>query len=235
MKLQQHSEEKKQAVRGWDILSTGLGLMGMALIASSLCQPKEILNAIRLPTALVLMIGSVGSEKLRESDLLSLDEAVNFQKSIKTEKIKKDTMLRETIDDLRAEEELFQSVPVDRWSDIAQRTGIMPPNLEARSANSNPAIAQSVEAPEPPVQGTSTATIEPDPCIGGYDPEGDIGFNETTVNDCLIFAANVEAWFNEKGDDMPDSLIAEWRETPGIAIKVLDGIASIVRGDGNGN
>lgn len=230
MKLQQHSEEKKQAVRGWDILSTGLGLMGMALMASSLSQPKEILNAIRLPTALVLMVGSVGAEKLRESDLLSLDEAVNFQKAIKTEKIKKDTMLRETIDDLQFEEELFQSVPVDRWSDIAQRTGIMPPNLEARSANSNPAIVQA-ELPEPPVQGAATATIDPDPCIGGYDPEIGIEPNETTVHDCLIFAANVEAWFNEKGDDVPDSLISEWREKPGIAIKVVDGIASIVKGE----
>lgn len=232
MKLQQHSEEKKQAVRGWDILSTGLGLMGMALMASSLCQPKEVLNSIRLPTALVLMVGSLGAERLRESDLLSLDEAVSFQKAIKTEKIKKDTMLRETIDDLRSEEELFQSVPVDRWSDISQRTGIMPPNLEAR--NSNPAIAPS-ELSEPPVQGTATATIEPDPCTGGYDPEGDIEPNEATVNDCLIFAANVDAWFNEKGDDVPDSLISEWRENPGIAIKVVDGIASIVRGKSNGN
>ena len=228
MKLQQHAAEKKHAVRGWDILSTGLGLMGGALMLASMCNPGAKINAVRLPMALVLMVGSVGAEKLRESDLLSLDEAVSFQKTIKTEKIKKDTMLRETIADLRDEEELFGSVPVDRWSDIAQRTGIMPPNLEAR--NSNPAIAPS-ELSEPPVQGIATATIEPDPCTGGYDPEGDIEPTETTMNDCLVFAANVEAWFNEKGDDVPDTLIAEWTENPGIAIKVEDGIASIVRSE----
>ena len=227
MKLQQHAAEKKQAVRRWDILSTGLGLMGMLLMLASMCNPGANINAVRLPTALVLMIASVGSEKLRESDLLSLDEAVNFQKSIKTEKIKKDTMLRETIDDLQFEEELFHSVPVDRWSDLTQRTGIMPPNLEARSAMQNQASPQGL--PEPPAQGMATATIEPDPCEGGYDPESLDDRPVETVQDCLIFAANVEAWFAEKGDDAPDSLVDEWRSAPGIAIKVEDGQASIVR------
>ena len=227
MKLDQHQSEKHQAVKGWDIVSTGLGLMGMALMLTSICQPKSPINALRLPAALVMMVGSVGAERLRETDLLSLDEALNFQNAIKTEKIKKDTMLRETIADLQDEEHLFNSVPVDRWSDIAQRTGIMPPNLEARSALQNQAVPQAL--PEPPVQGTATATIESDPCEGGYDPEGLDDSTIETVQDCLIFAANVEAWFAEKGDAAPDSLIAEWRSAPGIAIKVEDGQASIVR------
>ena len=228
MKLQQHTEEKRQAVRGWDIVSAGFGLTGFALFMASIANPGAKINAIRLPAALGVMIASVGAERSQSSDLLSLNEAVNFQKAIKTEKIKKDTLLRETIDDLQAEEALFQSVPVDRWSDLAQRTGIVPPNLEARSANANPATAPA-EMPEPPVQGTApTATMEPDPCADGYDPE--TSPESEVFQDCLIFAANVEAWFAERGDEVPDSLIAEWRENPGIAIKVTDGIASIVRG-----
>lgn len=229
MKLQQHAEEKRQSVRGWDIVSAGFGLTGFALIMASIANPGAKINAIRLPAAFGMMLASIGAEQLRESDLLSLNEAINFQKTIKTEKIKKDTLLRETIDDLQAEEALFQSVPVDRWSDLAQRTGIAPPNLEARSANANPATAQA-EMPEPPVQGTApTAIMEPDPCADGYDPEN-VTDESDVCQDCLIFAANVEAWFVERGDEVPDSLIAEWRENPGIAIKVTDGIASIVRG-----
>jgi|GEM_PF-1423752 len=227
MKLNTHQSEKQESVRGWDILSFVLGAMGGSLIVYSISQPGNPANALRLPTALVMLSGSVIAERLRETDLLSLDEALNFQKSIKTEKIKKDTMLRETIADLQDEEHLFDSVPVDRWSDIAQRTGIMPPNLEARSAMQNQAAPQAL--PEPPVQGMAVATIEPDPCEGGYDPEGLNDNPIETVQDCLIFAANVEAWFAEKEDDAPDSLIAEWRSSPGIAIKVENGQASIVR------
>lgn len=230
MKLQQHTEEKRQAVRGWDIVSAGFGLTGFALIMASIANPGAKINAIRLPAAFGMMAASVGAERLRESDLLSLNESINFQKTIKTEKIKKDTLLRETIDDLQTEEALFQSVPVDRWSDLAQRTGIAPPNLEARSANANPVTAQA-EMPEPPVQGTApTAIMEPDPCADGYDPEAAAATESNVCQDCLIFAANVEAWFAERGDEVPDSLIAEWRQKPGIAIKVTDGIASIVRG-----
>ena len=231
MKLELHKGEKHQSVRGWDILSFGLGTMSGLLIVVSVAQPKTPLNALRIPTALVMSIGSVIAERLRENDLLSLDEALGFQKAIKTEKIRKDVMMRETIADLQDEEHLFKSVPVDRWSDIAERTGIMPPNLEARSAMQNQAATQQV-LPEPPVQGTATATIDPetDPCEGGYDPEGlDDDRTVETVQDCLIFAANVEAWFAEKGDAAPDSLVNEWRSAPGIAIKVENGQASIVR------
>lgn len=228
MKLQQHAEEKRQAVRGWDIVSAGLGLTGFALIMASIANPGAKINAIRLPAAFGMMLASVGAEQLRSTDLLSLNETINFQKAIKTEKIKKDTLLRETIDDLQTEEELFQSVPVDRWTDLAQRTGIAPPNLEARSVNANPAMT-AAEMPEPPVQGAATATMEPDPCADGYDPE-DASPESEVFQDCLVFAANVEAWFAERGDEVPGSLIAEWRKNPGIAIKVTDGIASIVRG-----
>lgn len=229
MKLELHKGEKHQAVRGWDILSFGLGTMSGLLIVFSVAQPKTPLNALRIPAALVMSIGSVVAERLRETDLLSLDEALGFQKAIKTEKIRKDVMMRETIADLQDEEHLFKSVPVDRWSDIAERTGIMPPNLEARSAMQNQAATQLL--PEPPVQGTATATIDPetDPCEGGYDPEGLDDSPVDAVQDCLIFAANVEAWFAEKGDAAPDSLVNEWRSAPGIAIKVENGQASIVR------
>jgi hypothetical protein len=230
MKLELHKGEKHQAVRGWDILSFGLGTMSGLLIVVSVAQPKAPLNALRIPAALVMSIGSVVAERLRETDLLSLDEALGFQKAIKTQKIRKDVMMRETIADLQDEEHLFNSVPVDRWSDIAERTGIMPPNLEARSALQNQAAPQQV-LPEPPVQGMATATIDPetDPCEGGYDPEGLDDSPVDVVQDCLIFAVNVEAWFAEKGDAAPDSLVNEWRSAPGIAIKVEDGNASIVR------
>ena len=227
MKLDWHKDEKRQSVRGWDILSSVLGVMGGSLIIFSISQPKAPLNALRIPTALIMLSGSVIAERLRETDLLSLDEAVKFQKAIKTEKIKRDVMMSQSLEDLRDEEDWFNSAPVDRWSDLAQRTGIMPPNLEARSALQNQTSPQAL--PEPPVQGTATATIEPDPCEGGYDPEGLDDSPIETAQDCLIFAANVEAWFAEKGDDAPDSLIAEWRSAPGIAIKVEDGQASIVR------
>lgn len=225
-KLQEHTAEKKEAVRGWDIISAGFGLIGFGLMAVSIGQPGEKINAIRLPAALMMMVASVGAEMAREADLLSLDESLGFEKAIKTEKIKKDVMMRETIDDLQIEEELFHSVPVDRWSDLTQRTGIAPPNIEARAAMQNTVIQEPM--PEPAVQGTATATLEPDPCIGGYDPEAEVA---EPAQDCLVFAANVEAWFIEKGGDVPDSLIAEWRESPGIAIKVTDGQASIVRGE----
>jgi hypothetical protein len=46
-----------------------------------------------------------------------------------------------------------------------------------------------------------------------------------------VFAVNVESWFLEKGELVPESLIDEWRENPGIAIKVEDGQASIVRSE----
>ena len=227
MKLDWHKDEKHQAVRGWDILSSVLGVMGGSLLIFSIGQPKAPLNALRIPTALIMLSGSVIAERLRETDLLSLDEAVKFQKDIKTEKIKKDTMMRETIADLQYEEHLFNSVPVDRWSDLSQRTGIMPPNLEARNAVQNQSPPQAL--PEPPVQGSTTATIEPDPCEGGYDPEALDDSPVESAQDCLVFAAHVEAWFAEKGDDAPDSLVDEWRSAPGIAIKVEDGQASIVR------
>ena len=227
MKLDDHRLEKQESVRGWDLLSAGLGAMGGVLILFSIGQPGNRANAFRLPVALGMMLGSVAAERLRENDLLSLDEALNFQKSIKTEKIKKEVMMKESIADLRDEEDWFNSAPVDSWSAITERTGIMPPNLESRSAMQNQAVPQSL--PEPPVQGTVTATIEPDPCAGGYDPEGLDDSPIETVQDCLIFATNVEAWFAEKGDAAPDSLIAEWRSAPGIAIKVENGQASIVR------
>ena len=229
MKLDTHKSEKQESVRGWDILSFGLGSMGWALVFFSIGQPGNPANALRLPAALGMAIGSVVAEQLRESDLLSLDAAVKFQQSIKTEKIKKNTLMRETIGDLRDEEDWFNSAPVDRWSDIAERTGIMPPNLEARLALQNQAMTQTL--PEPPVQGTATATIDPetDPCEGGYDPEGLDDSAVDDVQDCLVFAANVEAWFAEKGDAAPDSLVNEWRSAPGIAIKVENGQASIVR------
>ena len=227
MKLDKHKDEKRESVRGWDILSFGLGSMGWALVLFSIAQPGNPANAARLPAALGMAIGSVVAERLRETDLLSLDEALLFQNSIKTEKIKRDVMMSESLADLRDEEDWFNSAPVDRWSDLAQRTGIMPPNLEARSALQNQAAPQGL--PEPPVQGAATATIETDPCEGGYDPEG---LDDRTVEVepvILIFADKVEAWFAEKGGDAPDSLVNEWRSDPGIAIKVEDGQASIVR------
>ena len=227
MKLAEHKDEKRESVRGWDILSFGLGSMGWALVLFSIAQPGNPANAARIPAALGMAIGSVFAERLRETDLLSLDEALLFQNSVKTAKIKQDTMMRETIADLRDEEDFFNSVPIDRWSDLAQRTGIMPPNLEARSAMQNQAAPQG--SPEPPVQGTAVATIETDPCEGGYNPEDLDDRTVETVHDCLIFASNVEAWFAEKGDEAPDSLVNEWRSDPGIAIKVEDGQASIVR------
>jgi hypothetical protein len=164
-----------------------------------------------------------------------LNKAVEFDKGIQSEKIRKDTLLEATIEDLEAEELAYRRVPQDRWTDLAERTGIAPPNLEARSAmqstlQSNPiATSTSTQTIEPPVQ-TSIPDPEIDPCHGGYDPECDSQDSQDS-HDCIVFAANVEPWFLEKGDLVPDSLITEWRENPGIAIKVEGGQASIVRSE----
>lgn len=228
MKLELHTAEKHEAVRGWDILSSGLGFTSALLFGACLLNPKEPINAIRIPLIPIFAMASVAAEKLRESDLMSLDQATSFQSSIKTEKIKKHTLLTQTIDDLKIEEELFQSVPMDRWHDLAERTGIKPPNLEARAAlQNNTALGQDI-IPEPEVQGATVATIEPDPCSEGYDPEEETQPVEAN-QDSLIFANQVESWFLEKGDHVPSSLIQEWRENPGIAIKIENGQANIVR------
>jgi hypothetical protein len=228
MKLNGHLAAKKEAVRGWDILSAGFGVTGLFLIGSCLVQPKAKINAIRLPVAVIVLACSCAAERLRESDLLSLNKAVEFDKGIQSEKIRKDTLIEATIEDLEVEELAYRRVPQDRWADLAERTGIAPPNLDARSAiQSNPiAASTSTQTIEPPVQ-TAIPDPEIDPCHGGYDPEGD----SQDSQDCIVFAADVESWFSEKGDLVPDSLITEWRENPGIAIKVEGGQASIVRSE----
>ncbi|MGL5061084.1 MAG: hypothetical protein ACRC62_14010 [Microcoleus sp.] len=234
MKLQQHVATKKEAVRGWDILSAGMGITGFFLIASCLVQPKAKINAIRLPAAVIMLAGSCAAERLRESDLLSLDKAIEFERGIVTEKIRKDTLLRETIDDLRSEEELFVTVPRDRWGDLAERTGIMPPNIEARQAmqpQNGGGQAPATQVMEPPVQSELANAADPTP--QGYDPEeaesDRQGDRQSEIQDCIVFADQVAAWFKEKGDLVPESLIAEWQNSPGIAIKVEDGRAIIVR------
>jgi hypothetical protein len=155
MKLQQHLATKKEAVRGWDILSAGLGITGLFLIGSCLIQPREKINAIRLPVAVIVMAGSCAAERLRESHLLSLDKAVEFSQSIQSEKIRKDTLLEATIDDLQLEEIAYQRISQDRWADLAERTGIAPPNLEARQLQAAQP-ATSAQTIEPPVQTSQT-------------------------------------------------------------------------------
>jgi hypothetical protein len=254
VKLQEHLAKKKENVRGWDILSAGLGITGFFLISTCLCQPKAKINAVRLPAALVMMMGSCVAERLRESDLLSLDKAVEFNQSILSEKIRRHTLLSETIDDLQTEDSFYDGVPQDRWMDLAERTGIAPPNLEARQALMSQSVAQTaIQTEEPAVQTAQTVGVrgnaigvmehEIDPAIG-YDPEYDPENASSTnadvwaddgviegeeVQDCLIFAVNVPAWFKEKAGLVPSTLIAEWLENPGIAIKVEGGQASIVR------
>ena len=218
--LDNHAKQKQDAVNGWDIVSSFLGITGLCLLGSACIQPGHSLNQFRLPGALLLFGASAAAERLRETDLASLDRAVQFRDSIKTERIKRAVLHEQALKDLEEEEQLFQLVPRDRWGAVAEKLGLTPPNYEIRNQQQAPQI------PEPLVQGLpqSAAVMEADPCVDGYDPEKD-----KAINDCIIFAEQVAQWFEDRLAILPESLIKEWKADPGYAIQVKDGVAKILR------
>lgn len=238
-KLQQHTLAKKTAVNGWDLISTFFGIAGGALIAASCVQPKTPINQLRIPAALVMMVASVASEKLRENDLMSLDKAIEYHGTVQSERIRRDVFHSQVLEDLKEEDEIFAKVPRDQWPALAARLGVNPPNYEARE----PQQPQRV-IPEPQVQSASpfsapsvvVANRAVDPCADGYDPEAPQDRAATTnevLGDCLVLADQVMEWFAKWGDALPDMLFENWRSNPGLGIQVKDGMATILRGDGD--
>lgn len=221
-KLQQHTLAKKAAVNGWDLISGFFGVTGGCLIMASCIQPKAPINQFRLPAAFLMMAASVGAERLRENDLVSLDKAIEYHSSIKSERIRRNVIHSQILEDLREEDQLFAQVPQGQWPIVAQRLGINPPNYEMRQP-------QAQRIAEPEVQGVApVAVVDRDPCADGYDPEASRD-DTATIEDTLIFANQVEQWFSDRAGLIPDSLIAEWRDNPGMGIQIKDGVAEIVR------
>jgi len=220
MKLLEHKAKKEKRVNGWDIISAGLGISGWLMIAISAIQPKNPVNMLRLSTAFVILFPvSVGAERLREDDLLSLDRATDYEKALISDRLRFDTVIGEELHRIRTAEEVFAQVPVDRQLEIAQKIGVAPPNYAARQVDP---IVQSLHQPIP----TQTATEEVDP-TGDFDPEDQADQREDSGSR-FIMAANVEAWFEEMGDRAPKSLIDEWAKSPGAGIEITDGQAFVV-------
>jgi hypothetical protein len=212
-KLQEHKQLKAHKVNGWDIISAGLGIAGTLLIGISAIQPKNPINIVRVPFSFLLFAGSVTAERLRESDLLSLDRALEYEKAIKSERIKIDTTLQERLHHIQAAEEFYAQVPIDRHAEVAAIVGMNPPNYAARQSD------PLVQAMSEPVSQTAIAEeVEPT----GDDPE--------TKESSFIVAANVAEWFEQMGDRAPESLLNEWKQKPGIGIEITDGQAFVVRG-----
>ena len=93
--LEEHKKKKAYKVNGWDIISTGLGIAGTLVIVVSAMQPKNPINMLRLPAALTLFAVSVGAERLRESDLLSLDRALQYEKNLQSDRLRFSTVIGE--------------------------------------------------------------------------------------------------------------------------------------------
>jgi hypothetical protein len=215
-KLQEHKQLKAHKVNGWDIISAGLGIAGTLLIGISAIQPKNPINIVRVPFSFLLFAGSVTAERLRESDLLSLDRALEYEKAIKSERIKIDTTLQEQLHHIQAAEEFYAQVPIDRHAEVAAIVGMNPPNHAARQLDP---MVQAMSEPVP--QTAMTEEVEPT----GDDPETREASDSTT----FIMAANVAEWFKQMGDRAPEALLSEWKNLPGIGIEITGKKAFVVR------
>jgi hypothetical protein len=221
MQLIKHIGEKKSKVVGWDRVSIGSTVCGYALLALTLCQPRHPLNGIRIASIAVLATFSVVTERLRETDLVSLEKAQEYDKLNTSDRIRSETMLLTTAQSRARSEEIYQAIPQDEWGYIFGETGIAPPNLEMRKAIATP--------PQPRVEPAIGATgpvrmavAEVDP-TGSYDPEADAATEEPQ----FIFAHNVPAWLKSIGDGGA-SMRDEWTKKPGVGIKVAGDRAEIV-------
>lgn len=215
--LEEHKRKKAYKVNGWDIISTGLGIAGTLVIVVSAMQPKNPINMLRLPAALILFAVSVGAERLRESDLLSLDRALQYEKNLQSDRLRFSTVIGEELHRMSIAEEAYSQLPPDRHLEIAQRIGVAPPNYAARQPDP---VVQQLQQPV-------TQTIEPDP-TGDFDPEQQAE-KRSTSGSSFIPAEKVSDWFTEMGNAIPESLIEEWETEPGTGISIEDGTANIIR------
>ena len=214
--LEEHKKKKAYKVNGWDIISTGLGIAGTLVIVVSAMQPKNPINMLRLPAALTLFAVSVGAERLRESDLLSLDRALQYEKNLQSDRLRFSTVIGEELHRVSIAEEAYSQLPPDRHLEIAQRIGIAPPNYAARQTDP---VVQQLQQP--------TQTIEPDP-TGDFDPEQQAE-KRSDSGSSFIPAAKVSDWFTDRGKAIPESLIEEWKTNPGTGISIENGNANIIR------
>ena len=215
--LEEHKKKKAYKVNGWDIISTGLGIAGTLVIVVSAMQPKNPINMLRLPAALTLFAVSVGAERLRESDLLSLDRALQYEKNLQSDRLRFSTVIGEELHRVNIAEEAYSQLPPDRHLEIAQKIGIAPPNYAARQPDP---VVQQLQQPV-------TQTIEPDP-TGDFDPYQQAE-KRSDSGSSFIPAVRVADWFKEMGKAIPESLIEEWKTEPGTGISIEDGNATIVR------
>ena len=226
-KLEEYKKKKAYKVNGWDIISTGLGIAGTLVIAVSAIQPKNPINMLRLPAALTLFAVSVGAERLKGSDLLLLDRATDYEKSLKSDRLRLGTVIHEELHKLQAVEEMFLQVPPDRHLEIAQKLGVEPPNYAARQVDP---LTQQLNQPAQLTQ--PAQTVEPDP-TGNFDPEK--ATERENSGSAFIPAVRVADWLKEVSKVIPESLIKslikEWETNPGIGISIEDGNANIIRRD----
>jgi hypothetical protein len=224
MHIDQRVKSKSWDIKGKDYLSFACGLVGTACVGTVFLQPGNRMNGLRLLSGLGCFTASCVVERMRSEDLESLSRAIGYQNQILSAKIQRETVLQATADDLVREQEIYARVHESQHGEMFDRTGIAPP---PKMAVPEP---QPVQVEEP-VSRFNTATVDRDPCEGGYNPEADDNANVAVDSGTsMIFAQQVEAWFSEKEGMIDSEFIQEWRNNPGIAIKVEGGYAKIIRG-----
>ncbi len=228
VKLEQHAAQKSAAVKGWDLLSIGLGILGTGLIGTSLSQPGNRANGVRLLGGSLLFVASVSIERLREQDLESLSRAIDYRKQIKSEGIKREVMRVQALRDVKDDMAVFKAAPREHWPELAARLGINPPAPQPQyDAQPEPTVAMPSMA--------TAAAYEPDPCVGGYDPEAATQNLDAPDLDSrwgFIPASQVPQWFAEQkaaGESL-GWLEKLWAGMPGLGIRIEDGRAGILDG-----
>lgn len=195
-------------------------------IANPTPKSKSLINGWLLLFGTGCAVASLVVEHSSSEDFEALQKALEYMSGIEKEKVKSDVMMTASIADLALQEEAFKSVPTDAWGELSRMTGVTPPNLEARRAMSaesdrtqNSVAVQSIKSP------VATIPIEDvDPCSEGYEPE-------EASKDSFIFAKDVEKWFGENDDRVPEEFKTLWRSAPGIAVSVEKGQIKIVGGN----
>lgn len=225
-KLDLFTRTKKEAVRGQDMISMGLGILGGALLAISVVQPKSAVNALRVPLSVAMFAGSVIAERIREEHLESMQNALGYQKSIDSERIKRDTFHLNTLKDLQEELEVFQAAPKHLWPILADKLGYsIPPEKDQFVATS-----YYGDVAEPSVDTGYQSNVALQDPSADYDPEESESKGDTS-NCSVIFAAQVKGWMEANIDLIPESLAEAWKSSPGYAIEINDGKVKILRSE----
>lgn len=220
-KLDLFTRTKKEAVRGQDMISMGLGILGGALLSISVVQPKSAVNALRVPLSVAMFFGSVIAERIRDEHLESMRNALGYQKCIDTERIKRDTFHLNTLKDLQEEIEVFEAAPKHLWPILADKLGYnIPPE--------NVATSYYGDTPEPSVDTGYQSNVALQDPSADYDPEESESKGDNS-NCSVIFAAQVKGWMEANIDLIPESLDEAWKRSPGYAIEINDGKVKILR------